>query len=267
MYRLAAFDLDNTLLDKYKRVAQDTKEAIQAAVAGGVHVILCSGRGRSGMLAAAQELGVFDREEYFISDNGGAVFKGADPVPVYENRILPEDIAWILEQGRKHLDVLNIQAYTVLDTYVERYNESTEQYERAIGLKVSLVDRLESIGDMVKLVWIGVPDALDTLRKELEGELPRTLSMFKSTNQLLEFVSRDTSKGNGVARVAGWYGIPMEQVLCMGDNENDESMIRAAGLGAAPANARESTRAAADYVAAADHHHGAVAEVLKKFVL
>ena len=268
MIRLAAFDLDNTLLSSEKMVTPKDEAAVCASIEKGCHVILCSGRGRDGMLKTAGQLGVLERHEFYISDNGAVVTKGTESEPVYINTITSDDLAWIYEQGRRFSDDLNIQIYDKDRVYVERFDASTAYYQRVIGTEVGVLERLEEIPDIVKVVWNGKSsDRLDELRCELEPILPEGISMFKSTARLLEFVAVGTSKGNAVRFVAEQYGIPMEEVLCMGDNENDESMILAAGVGAAPANALERVRSISDYVASVDNDHGAAAEVLRKFVL
>ena len=71
----------------------------------------------------------------------------------------------------------------------------------------------------------------------------------------------------GPLAFAARLGIAPEETIAVGDNSNDVSMIRAAGLGCAVANATDEAKAAADYVCQADNNAGAVAEVIEKFVL
>lgn len=52
----------------------------------------------------------------------------------------------------------------------------------------------------------------------------------------------------------------------MGNDENDESMIKEAGLGIAVANAREFLKKSADYVTEKDNNNGAIGEIIKKFI-
>lgn len=55
-------------------------------------------------------------------------------------------------------------------------------------------------------------------------------------------------KASGLAAALPSLGVVMEEVVAIGDAENDEVMLRAAGYGVAVANALPSVRAAADLV-------------------
>lgn len=56
----------------------------------------------------------------------------------------------------------------------------------------------------------------------------------------------------------------MSRTIAVGDNQNDISMIKAAGLGIAVANAREEVKKAADYVTVSNNDD-AIAEIIEKF--
>ena len=55
--------------------------------------------------------------------------------------------------------------------------------------------------------------------------------------------------------------------LSAGDENNDISMIKSAGIGCAVANARPEVKAAADYVTERDNNQAAIAEIIKKFMM
>ncbi len=270
MIRLAAFDLDNTLLNDAKVIPPKNVEAVLAVLEKGVKVILCSGRGKNGMTGAANQTGVYERGEFIISDNGAVIVDTVTGEDVYKNPLSPEQVAWIVEQGKKYPESWNVQVYTSEDVWVDHRDETTPVYEEKVRVQVRTAEKMEDLygQDIMKVVFIAkdIP-ALDAEKERLSGILPEGINMFKSATMLLEFVAASTSKGNAVRWVADHYGIPMEEVLCMGDNENDIAMLEVAGVSAAPASALDSVKAVVDYVAKADHNEGAAAEVLKKFVL
>ncbi|HJE18263.1 MAG TPA: HAD hydrolase family protein, partial [Enterococcus casseliflavus] len=61
-------------------------------------------------------------------------------------------------------------------------------------------------------------------------------------------------------------GIKQEEVMAIGDNENDLTMVEYAGIGVAMANATENVKNAADVLTASNEEDG-VAEVINKYVL
>ena len=62
-------------------------------------------------------------------------------------------------------------------------------------------------------------------------------------------------------------GIKREEVIAIGDNGNDMSMIEDSGLGVSMANGREFLKEKAQYVTQNDNNHDGVAEVIEKFIL
>jgi hypothetical protein len=82
----------------------------------------------------------------------------------------------------------------------------------------------------------------------------------------VEITSPGVSKGSALAFLAGYFGIPREETIAVGDNGNDVSMIEWAGLGVAMANATPDAIAAADWVAPPVGEDG-VATLIDKFIL
>ena len=57
----------------------------------------------------------------------------------------------------------------------------------------------------------------------------------------------------------------MEHTMAIGDSENDYSMINAAGIGVAMANATDDVKAIADHITTSNEENG-VGEAIKKFI-
>lgn len=65
--------------------------------------------------------------------------------------------------------------------------------------------------------------------------------------------------------LAAFYNIKQDEVICIGDNENDLSMIKCAGIGIAMGNAEDSIKQIADYVTDTNNNSG-VAKAIDKFI-
>jgi hydroxymethylpyrimidine pyrophosphatase-like HAD family hydrolase len=79
-------------------------------------------------------------------------------------------------------------------------------------------------------------------------------------------MNKEVSKGNAVAKLAEIYNIKPAEIITLGDNENDISMIEYAGLGVAMGNAVQLLKDKADYITA-DYMDDGVAQVIEKFIL
>lgn len=75
-----------------------------------------------------------------------------------------------------------------------------------------------------------------------------------------------SSKGNAVKKLAENFGLSPENVICIGDSENDLSMLRYAGLGVAMGNGLDIVKEEADFITDTNLNSG-VAKVIEKFVL
>lgn len=87
-----------------------------------------------------------------------------------------------------------------------------------------------------------------------------------SANRYIEFNCKDVNKGAGLLSLANLLGVKREETIAIGDNFNDLSMIRMAGLGVGVQNAVEDMKPLCDYITKATNNESAVAEVIKKFI-
>ena len=82
----------------------------------------------------------------------------------------------------------------------------------------------------------------------------------------LEFTVPGCSKGYGLEKLCEYLGVPLARTIAVGDSENDNEAVRAAGLGIAVGNATEELKRLADAVVA-DNDHDGCAEAIDRFLL
>ena len=73
MYKLVAIDIDGTLMNDRKEITKEVNDAIQAAKAKGVSVVICTGRPIVGVQSIIEELKLNDEDDYVITFNGALV--------------------------------------------------------------------------------------------------------------------------------------------------------------------------------------------------
>ena len=74
------------------------------------------------------------------------------------------------------------------------------------------------------------------------------------------------NKGAGLKKLAKILGVDIKDTIAIGDNFNDLSMIRDAGLGVGVANVAKDMRGDCDYICENNCDNNAVSEVLEKFI-
>ena len=271
MYKLVASDLDETLLADDHHVPGRVRRAIAAARGRGVRFVPCTGRPADSVGVTLEELGLAGSEEdYTLSFNGGCLTRNSSTQPLTSCSLPFERACQIYAKGVR--EGLCMHVNTLGPVYLYNYVPEERAY---IQGRMNIVETAEPTLDflagqtVVKIVFMSLSmSRLERIKKSMcKAGITEGLDVYYSGNRYLEFNAPGVNKGTGLMGLADRLGIAPEETIAIGDNSNDVSMIRAAGLGCAVANATDEAKAAADYVCQADNNAGAVAEVIEKFVL
>lgn len=269
MYKIITCDLDETLLCMDRTISRRNIDAIHAAMEKGVKFVCASGRGYMSFQNTLQEIGLYDlADQYSISFNGSAITENRG------NRVLfLEGISWELANALYVKGVefgVCMHIYTQDTVYIYRLNEDERKFleNRMDYILVDDPDLSFLKGQqIIKVLYEhNGYDYLNQIEEKV-AELTGECEVSYSSGRYLEFNKAGISKGAGLERLAGILGVDMKDTLAIGDNVNDITMIRAAGLGAAVGNVYEGIRGECDYIAEATNDEGGVGEIIEKFVL
>ncbi len=269
MFRIIACDLDETLLDSNRAISPGNLAAIRKAHDLGVKFVPATGRGYDSVEPTLKDLGLFQkRGEYVISYNGGAITENKDSRLLHFQGI-SFDLAQELYRRGRNYDVC-IHIYTREMMYL--YNAEPDDY-RSLSSRMNVTqidaDNLDFLkgADIVKALY------MNTNHEYLRGieadyqDLAPMMDISYSSNRFIEFNHRGVNKGAGLLSLARLLGVKPEETIAIGDNFNDLSMIRAAGLGVGVRNSIEGIKKDCDYITEATNDESAVAEVIEKFIL
>lgn len=271
MVKLICLDMDGTLLNSRLEVSAQNRLAVQAARDKGIAVTLATGRMFGSALSYAREL---DLETPIIAMNG-ALTKH----PVNGKKL--RDIPIGREKLRLILDLLIQEGYR--PNFYDEYNlfvgEGLKRYRqmrilskqdpryaiRLIEEGFTYKDLIEEAGDRIQK-GIFFPGAL--LRLPLQEKLLEIggLSVVSSSPDNLEITHKEADKGKAVLQLAADLGIDPQEVMAIGDSENDKSMLLASGYPVAMGDASDSVRSAARYVTDTNDLDG-VALAIRRFAL
>ncbi|MDD3411738.1 MAG: HAD-IIB family hydrolase, partial [Eubacteriales bacterium] len=117
-----------------------------------------------------------------------------------------------------------------------------------------------------KIVYIDLPrhPRIEELRARLSAL--NGLDVTSSWENNLELMPAGVGKGPAVSELAQRLGIKREQVMCLGDYDNDLSMIEYAGVGVAMENGSDRVKRAAAWIAPSNQECG-VAQAIRRFAL
>lgn len=262
-YRLIAVDLDGTLKAEGQPVTPRVRAALQQAQACGVRVVMATGRMFRTAYPFTQELSLTDP---VVCDQGATIWDLQKKHILVEKRIPLELVRELLAFVDGNLTLL---ACVDEEFYTARLTQDAVTFAGKYA-----DEHLHTVADLVscaasglqKIVFVNDPDVSSTLFQSLQKRFGETLQVVQSYPRYVELTHRDASKGKAIAWLAEQWGIPREQVMAFGDQDNDRSMIEWAGLGVAMGNAIESVRAAAKLMAPSAEEDG-VAEVIERLAL
>lgn len=274
MYKLVATDMDETFLDHGHQIPEANIRAMQRMKELGVLFVPSSGRWYSSIMDNFAHLDPALLEgSYVISYNGGFINRVGDPNPLTScgiGRACAEELyALGCELGKcMHVNVADGHVF-VCDapeaerTYLEKISGVTH-FNSAEHTDLSFLDSR----DIVKLIFMD-PDfeGLQQLGRELEPMAQRLgVEITFSSKRYLEFMPAGIDKGYGLKKLAEMLGIPMDQVIGVGDSANDLAMIKAAGLGVGVANVTDDVRPYCDIVLESTGDDGAFEELVEKYL-
>ncbi len=245
-YRLAAVDLDDTLLGPDKAISAANAAAVRELRRRGVRVVLASGRRHENMLRFHRQL---ELDGPLVSCNG-ALVKHAESGEVLHEHLVPADLAaGVLADGNARGLSQNYY-HTDGCLYVRERTRWTDLYQDRTGSDLVVAGDLLRLagGGAQKIIWVTAPEQVAALFPEMEARYAGRLYVTVTDPEYLEFMAPGVNKAVGVAAVARHYGIEPAQVLTFGDGNNDVPMLEWAGLGVAMSDGRPSAKAAAALV-------------------
>lgn len=267
MYKLIALDMDGTLLTSEKTISQRTKQAIAQARKLGVKVVLASGRPIDGMQSKIDELNIAGDGEFVVYFNGSMVKEIGSGKLIHSAIISGHDAKRVATLARELGGYCHAFS-TELGLITPELNEFTniEASINQIPVTGKDFDELEDNHPIIKAMIVADPDTLTRISRTLPEQYREEFTVVQSAPIFLEFLNKESNKGVGVKAIADHMGIGAENVICMGDAENDHHMIEYAGLGVAMENAMAETKRIADIITASNNDDG-VAKVIEQYVL
>ena len=270
--KMIGLDLDGTVLTEKKELTERTKAAISKALARGVVVLVATGRPWMGI---PEELRKFPGMRYALTSNGARIIDTVEDRVIEEHLLSPQLAQKVLEICGKYDTLQEVyfdgQGYAPADqmAFVERYhrNPSMCEYMRKTRIPVKdifeLVEKENRGLDKVQALFADMKERSQAWR---ELKTDSGLELVGSLKYNIEINAAGVNKGTGLVNLGRLLGIRREEIMACGDGDNDEVMLREAGLGVAMANAEEQVKAAADYVTLSNEEDG-VAAAIEKFVL
>ncbi|MDR1949980.1 MAG: Cof-type HAD-IIB family hydrolase [Spirochaetaceae bacterium] len=283
-----ALDLDGTTLRPDAVLSAPVAGALRACIDRGIGVIFCTGRSVGATEPYRKAIGGRGPMAYF---NGAVVTDPDEGRPVNVTLLDRGIAAGCVDLARSR--GVYFQVYlsgSAPDSrsrellMAERERPETEFYRKRTGVSpvfgdirvalASLPERApeapgenQAASGCIKGLFIAEPPVLEEIQRVLEESYAGSIYLARSHATFLEVMAAGVSKGRGLRLALEHRGLDPAGVIAFGDEENDLPMFSAAGYSAAPANAKERIRGAADFVIPSNAEDGVAVFLTELFVL
>lgn len=270
--KMIGLDMDGTLLNDEKELLPYTREVLDKAIAMGIEVVAATGRPYTGVPKVFKEIpGV----RYAITVNGARIVDMEKEETIYE-ALLPQD---------KVIEVMNI--FYEYDMLCEVYENGQSYVNECLWDRLSEYFPDPPIENYIRTTRKTTEDVWDVVHRSTSG-MEKSQAIFKTQEDQLHCRARieqlpgvkavssvafnievsrdDVNKGSGLIKLGEILGILPEEIMAIGDADNDKDMIEWSGLGVAMENAIPEVKAVADYITTDNNDEGA-AKAIAKLVL
>nr|XP_043636267.1 endoribonuclease YBEY, chloroplastic [Erigeron canadensis] len=264
-------DMDGTLLNSKSQISDTNANALREASSRGVKVVIATGKTRSAVITLLKTVDLAGRDgiasEYspgvFIQ---GLLVYGKQGREIHRRNLNPDVCREAFNYSLEHNipliafsenRCLTLYSHPLVDSLHTVYNEPKAEI-------MPSVDHLLS-SDVQKVLFLHTAEGVaGTLRPYWSEATTGRASVVQAQPDMLEIVPAGSSKGSGVRMLLDHFGVTANEVMAIGDGENDIEMIELASLGIALSNGSEKTKAVADVIGASNDEDG-VADAIYRY--
>lgn len=269
--KLICTDMDGTLLSDEHNISEANKEALKKALDKGIHIAITTGRIFTSARVYSRMTGL---NAPIIASNGAYIREGDSSEVIYENPLDLEETLEMYDILRKYDFLYNFNTsdsvITTEGDFNNAYKEMNEHLEEEDRVKFIVDDDLtevlkENEGKILKVIVIDKEGKLKEQIQKAKEEF-KALGKYEvvsSWSNNFEIMKKGTSKGNAVKQLAKMLGVKREEVMCIGDSENDLSMIEYAGVSVAMGNGLDIIKEKATFITDTNVNDGVAKAILK----
>ena len=251
-------DLDGTLLNDEKHISPRMKAAILAFMDAGNIFVFSSGRPTGSVKQVANAEQIHHKNFYIAGFNGSEIYYPYTGEMLLQKALSIKDATRIMTIAQE------------MDTYVHAYNQKDEIliphegaeidfYHRSIHLPaIVLKDYPQGLTEApAKCLGVNLENRgkLEALKDAIDQEMGDRVCCLKSNPYLLEIFNKTAGKGQAVLDMAAHFSVDLHNTFAAGDEQNDISMLQAAGTGIAMCNGTALVKESADVITQDDNNH------------
>lgn len=253
-------DMDGTLLNSKKEITDIDRRAIDEFINLGGKFTVATGRT---IQSFEQYTRTLDLKMPVIMYNGAAIYDYASQKLLF-TQPLPQEAAEITAELLAAMPQAGGEVLRADGTYVFRNNDYQKLHTKLCGITphYSELDRIPA-GGWLKVLFAMAPEDIPQAEILVKQRNYSSVCFVKSSDIFYEMLPEGVSKGSALAQYRKLPGLEDFTFVAAGDFDNDIEMLTEADIGAAPSNAEDSVKAAADIILENSCETGAIAELIR----
>ena len=258
---LLVTDLDGTLITKSQVVSEENIKAIEYFKENGGIFTIVTGRVPSA-LAGIDDIVKPNAPVGCV--NGGGIFDCKEKKFVWA-QTASQNILELIDYIDKELPEVSHQVNTTEHIWFTKYNSAMEHL-KAVSKAPDLRCHYSEINEPILKILFADKNTDNVLKvAELLSKHP-LMSEFEGVSSepiYYEVLPKGISKAVVIPKLCDMLGISIERTIAVGDNNNDVTMLKAAKIGYAVANASPLAKQAADRITVSNED-SAIAKIVEE---
>jgi len=223
-----AVDVDGTITDDKRRICKSSLDALRKAEDAGIPVIIATGNISHYTYAVATLIGTTGG---LVCENGGVIYKDG----FNNNQVI------VLGDIEKVKTAYNY----LIENFDDKFDFKVVEDDDARLSEITFYKTMDS-------------EPLKEILKDFDVEV-------YDSGFAIHLTDPSVDKGKSLKELADRVGYNIDNIMCIGDSENDIGFLKDAGFKVAVANACDELKDIADYVCCKKYGDG-VKEAIDKFV-
>lgn len=261
MIKLVISDMDGTLIDRDEVLPDKAIKIAKALKEKGIMFTVATGRVECMAESYVKDLEI---DIPYIACNGVTIVKGSEVLK--RNKIPLKGLREIMDRA----DSMGMSLVYSINGKEWVYKVTPwilgqrEKFGRYFDVHMLTEEEWETLFIDKLMIMDDVREGAIAILEDMCKELPDEYGFTRYTNKSVEVVNKESTKASALRQLTAYLGIYMDEVLAIGDHQNDIEMISEAGIGAVVGNGTDGAKLVADYVASGRCIEG-VCEVMEKF--
>lgn len=255
--KLIAFDLDGTIFTN--KVSEKVKLAFSELQKKNIKLLPITGRSLKSTLEILDMANIQNRDLTVLTT--GALVQNLNTKQILNENFLT--VADFIKLKKYETEKIHIYVYTTEFLYYSLLSDEFLSDASALKDPIKAITNQNFIGNICRINFMGKEEELNKFKEKYLSTFEKDYYAISNIPTSLELLSKNSSKANGLKFIMSYYGLNKDEILAIGDGNNDISMLDIVTNSVAMGNASDIVKSHAKYVTKSVYDDGFY-EILKE---